>query len=69
WVVRGGKLRILAVRVIQRTDDVAYVTAPSISKGGLLVTNSLRAPVDGMAVRTEKPAPRKATGSKARAND
>jgi RND family efflux transporter MFP subunit len=55
WVVRGGKLSILPVRVIQRTDDFAYVTTPSLAQGGLLVTSPLRAPVDGMAVRVEKP--------------
>ena len=53
WVVRGGKLRILPVRVIQRTDTVAYITLPSLGEGGQLVTSALRAPVDGMAVRVE----------------
>jgi hypothetical protein len=55
WVVRGGKLRILPARVIQRTDEVAYVTTPSLGQGGRLVTSPLRAPVDGMSVRVEKP--------------
>ncbi len=51
WVVRDGKLQILPVRVIQRTDDLAYVTTPSLAQGGYLVTSSLGAPVNGMAVR------------------
>ncbi|KWV91065.1 efflux RND transporter periplasmic adaptor subunit [Erythrobacter sp. YT30] len=51
WVVRDGKMRILPVRVIQRTDDLAYVIAPRVELGGLLVTSSLTAPTDGMPVR------------------
>ena len=51
WVVRDGRLRILPVRVIQRTDEVAYVTTPSLAVGGAIVTSNLRAPTDGMLVR------------------
>lgn len=51
WVVRDGVLRILPVRVIQRSDEIAYVTTPSLGEGGRLVTSSLAAPTDGMAVR------------------
>jgi RND family efflux transporter MFP subunit len=69
WVVREGKLRILPVRVIQRTDEVAYVVTPSLAKGGQLVTSPLRAPVDGMAVRVEKPRTKRAAPAKARADD
>jgi RND family efflux transporter MFP subunit len=69
WVVREGKLRILPVRVIQRTDEVAYVVTPSLAKGGQLVTSPLRAPVDGMAVRVEKPGTKRAVPAKARADD
>ena len=54
WVVRSGKLRILSVRVIQRSDKRAFVTADSLSKGGRLVTSPIRAPVNGMAVREEQ---------------
>ncbi len=69
WVVRGGKLRILPVRVIQRTDDFAYVTTPSLGQDGQLVTSPLRAPVDGMAVRVEKPKPATAAKSRKAAAD
>ncbi len=51
WVVREGKLRVLQVRVIQRTDTSAYVTTASIGEGGQLVTSSLASPTDGMPVR------------------
>lgn len=51
WVVRDGVLRILPVRVIQRSDDVAYITTPSLADGGRIVTSSLAAPTEGMAVR------------------
>lgn len=57
WVVRDGKLRILPVRVIQRTDELAYITTPSLTKGGRLVTSSLRAAVDGMDVRVNNVVP------------
>lgn len=55
WVVRDGKLRILPVKVLQRTDEFAVVTTPSLAAGGRLVTSNLRTPVDGMPVRIEKP--------------
>ncbi len=51
WVVRDGKLEILKVRVLQRTDTRALVANPTIAEGGQLVTSALRAPVEGMAVR------------------
>lgn len=63
WVVRNGKLRILPVRVIQRSDNIAYITTPSLAQGGRLVTSSLRAPVDGMDVRVNTVAPKPAAES------
>jgi len=51
WVIREGKLAILPVRVIQRSDEIAYIATPSLDKGGQLVTSSLSAPIDGMPVR------------------
>ena len=57
WVVREGRLRILPVRVIQRSDEIAYVTTQSLAAGGRIVTSTLRAPTDGMRARvagTEK---------------
>ncbi|MEO0644362.1 MAG: HlyD family efflux transporter periplasmic adaptor subunit [Pseudomonadota bacterium] len=51
WVIRGGKLAILKVRVIQRSDEIAYIATPSLAKGGQLVTSSLSAPIEGMALR------------------
>ncbi len=51
WVIRDGKLTILKVRVIQRSDETAYITTPSLDKGGQLVTSSLTAPIEGMKLR------------------
>ncbi|MEE4288061.1 MAG: HlyD family efflux transporter periplasmic adaptor subunit [Erythrobacter sp.] len=51
WLVRGGKLAIVKVRVIQRSDEIAYISTPSLADGGQLVTSSLTAPVEGMEVR------------------
>lgn len=52
WIVRDGKLKIVPVRVIQRTDQSAYVVTSEIAEGGHLVITNLSAPVDGMSVRT-----------------
>jgi len=51
WVVREGKLHVLPVRVIQRTDDTAYISTGSLSLGGQVIVSSLNAPIDGMPVR------------------
>ncbi|MEP3422995.1 MAG: HlyD family efflux transporter periplasmic adaptor subunit [Erythrobacter sp.] len=51
WVVRDGNLRIIPVRVIQRSDDFAYVAAATLSQGGELVISSLPSPTDNMPVR------------------
>lgn len=51
WVVRDGVLQIVPVRVIQRTDRSAFVTAPGIDEGGQVVVSSLSAPSNDMAVR------------------
>ena len=51
WVVRDGVLRILPVRVIRRDDEFAYISTPSLAEGGRIITSSLNAPTDGMAVR------------------
>ena len=52
WIVRDGKLKIVPVRVIQRTDENAYVVTPEIAEGGQLVVSNLTTPVDGLSVRT-----------------
>ncbi len=51
WVVRDGKLNVLPVRVIQRTDELAYISTPSLAEGGQLIVSALRAPINGMALR------------------
>jgi len=51
WVVRDGNLRIIPVRVIQRSDKLAFITAGSIADGGELVVSSLSSPTDNMPVR------------------
>ncbi|WP_114520697.1 HlyD family efflux transporter periplasmic adaptor subunit [Altererythrobacter sp. ZODW24] len=69
WVVRDGKLRILPVRVIQRTDDTAYISTPSLAQGGRLVISSLRTPTDGMPVRMNQVNPAKPAAKKPAANE
>ncbi len=51
WVVRDNKLQIVPVRVIQRSDNIAYVTAANVQQGDRLVTSSLTAPTNNMPVR------------------
>ncbi|MEM6494436.1 MAG: HlyD family efflux transporter periplasmic adaptor subunit [Pseudomonadota bacterium] len=51
WVVREGQLTVLKVRVIQRNDEIAYITTPTLAQGGRLITSSLNAPIEGMPLR------------------
>ncbi len=52
WVLSQGKLRVVHVQVIQRTDSFAYVSSPDLGAAGNVVVSSLSAPVDGMELRT-----------------
>lgn len=70
WIVRDGKLRIVKVRVIQRNDRTAYVSAEGLGEGGRVVVSPLRTPVEGMDVRAEGSVPaRPATPQKDPAGD
>ncbi|WAT17718.1 efflux RND transporter periplasmic adaptor subunit [Aurantiacibacter sp. MUD11] len=53
WVLRGGKLEIVPVEVLQRTDTFAYVTGAGLGEGGHVITSPLRTPVNGMELRAE----------------
>ncbi len=53
WVLRAGKLHIVPVDVLQRTDEFAYVTGEGLGTRGFVVTSPLRTPVEGMPLRTE----------------
>ena len=53
WVLRDGKLAIVPVEVLQRTDSFAYVTGDGLGEGGRVVTSPLRTPVEGMPLRRE----------------
>ncbi|MEE4154545.1 MAG: HlyD family efflux transporter periplasmic adaptor subunit [Erythrobacter sp.] len=53
WVVREGKLQILPARIIQRTDELAYISTPTLAEGGGLVVSNLTAPITGMKVRRD----------------
>lgn len=52
WILRSGKLGIVPVEVLQRTDDLAYVSGSGLGEGGFVVTSSIRTPVEGMSLRT-----------------
>jgi multidrug efflux pump subunit AcrA (membrane-fusion protein) len=53
WVLRDGKLSILPVDVLQRTDDFAWVAGAALGEAGYVVTSNLRTPVEGMPLRVE----------------
>ncbi|MEM7727764.1 MAG: HlyD family efflux transporter periplasmic adaptor subunit [Pseudomonadota bacterium] len=54
WLLEDGALRIVETRLIARTDDRAAITFLGLSDNHVLITSDLRAPVDGMALRTEE---------------
>lgn len=64
WVLRDGKLAIVPVEVLQRTDEFAYVTGEGLGQGGHVITSPLRTPVEGMELRHEG-----AAGADGRAKD
>ena len=51
WVVRDGKVTIVPVRVLQRSDDVVYVTG-ALEADQPVVTGGVRLATEGMAVQT-----------------
>jgi len=51
WLLQQGKLKIVPVTVIQRSDDQAFVSGEGLGKGGHVIISGLRAPVDGMPLR------------------
>ena len=53
WLLVQGKLRIVPVDVIQRTDRLAFVSGEGLGQGGSVITSALRTPVDGMSLRAE----------------
>lgn len=52
WMVKGGVVNILPVRVLQRADDEAYVTG-LLEHGLSVITGGIQFATDGMPVRTE----------------
>ena len=52
WVVNGGAVGIVPVRILQRADDEAYVTG-SLEAGQPVITGGLQFAVEGMRVLTE----------------
>lgn len=51
WLLRDGKLAIVKVRILQRSDELAYITTPTLSEGGQIITSNLTTPVEGMDLR------------------
>lgn len=51
WVVRDGKVTIVPVQVLQRSDNVVYVTG-ALEANQPVVTGGIRLATEGMAVQT-----------------
>lgn len=51
WTVRGGRLRIVPVEILQRRDDDVYVTG-DLEAGEQVVVGGIQVGTDGMEVRT-----------------
>lgn len=65
WLLAQGKLRIIDVDVIQRTDRMAFVSSAELGQGGNVITSGLRTPVEGMDLRSNAPAPENTGGDTA----
>lgn len=52
WMVKGGVVNIVPVRVLQRSDDEAYVTG-SLEHGLAVITGGIHFATEGMPVQTE----------------
>ena len=52
WEVRGGRVSIVPVRVLQRAEDDVYVTG-ALEDGAAVVVGGIQIATEGMAVRTE----------------
>lgn len=53
WLLQQGRLKIVPVSVIQRSDNQAFVSGAGLGEGGHVISSSLRTPVDGMELRAE----------------
>ena len=51
WAVRDGKVNIVPVQVLQRADNVVYVTG-ALEVNQPVVTGGVRLATEGMAVQT-----------------
>ena len=51
WVVDGAQVKIVPVRVLQRTDGEVFVTGPLV-EGQAVVVRGLQVATEGMSVRT-----------------
>ena len=52
WLVHGDRIAIVPVRVLQRSDDVVYVTG-ALEAGAAVVVGGIQIATEGMVVRTE----------------
>ncbi len=55
WLVRDGKLRIIAVDIYQRTDTMALISTANLGKSPLVVLGGISGATEGQSVRISKP--------------
>ena len=55
WLVRDGKLHIVAVDILQRTDKTALISTAGLGEKPIVITGNLNVATEGLRVRIAKP--------------
>ena len=73
WLVRDGKLHIVAVEILQRTDTSALISTTGLGENPMVVTGSLAVATEGAKLRVAPPrgskAPAKPVAEKAKPSE
>lgn len=64
WLVRDGRLRIVAVELLQRTDTQALIASDGLDAKSVVIIGSLKAATEGQKVRVAKPRTEKPVSTK-----
>ena len=54
WLVRDGKLHIVAVEIYQRTDNQAFISVDSLGANPVAIMGSLKTATEGQRIRVAK---------------
>lgn len=64
WLVKDGRLRIVAVELLQRTDTQALIASDGLDAKSVVIIGSLKAATEGQKVRVAKPRTEKPVSAK-----